>query len=81
MTITHIPTIPGKSSGIAYHTVPTQINNNLVLLTSVVIVNSQTEQLSITAFKMTGGSFFISIANEADDAFTAGSCVFNFVIL
>ena len=82
MTIANIPVLPGKGEEIASKksTIPTLIQNTSCLTTSVILVTCASALLSVTAFRVTEGSFQISISNESISAFEEGSAIFNFTI-
>ena len=82
MTIANIPVLPGKGEEIASKksTIPTLIQNTSCLTTSVILVTCASALLSVTAFRVTEGSFQISISNESISVFEEGSAVFNFTI-
>ena len=82
--LTGIPTIPGKADQKIAKSAVTFIKNSSVTPTDAVIINCTTHNLSATAFGQgsgTGSGFFLSLGNEDNAAFTAGSATFTATIL
>ena len=82
--LTGIPTIPGKAESKIAKSAVTFIKNTSVTATDVVNINCTTHNLSATAFGQgsgTGSGFFMSLGNEDNAAFSAGSATFAAIIL
>ena len=80
LTLTNVPEIPGRASGIIAKSVPTLIRNSSTTVTSVILATVATAELSINAFKVIDGYFNISLGNEAFGDFGGGNVVINFTI-
>ena len=81
ITVNNIPEIPGKNADVGgtFKTTINQIDNDAIRADSVILITS-TKDLSATAFRVSNGQCFFSIANESDTAFSDGSAQFNFTI-
>lgn len=80
ITLTGIPSIPGRASGQIVKSSPTTIINTIVTVNSVVLATVATAELSVNAFKVTNGTFAISLGNESTEDFNLGAAQINFTI-
>ena len=80
LTLLSCPSIPGKASGKIEKSAPTTITNSSVQITSVVLATVASAELSVNAFKVSNGTFEISLGNESNDDFGGGGVVINFTI-
>ena len=80
LTLTDVPEIPGRASGLIAKSTPTIIINPQVVVTSVILATVASVELSVNAFKVTNGSFEISLGNEAAGDFVGGNVDINFTI-
>mgnify|MGYP003638880045 CR=1 FL=1 len=80
LTLLSCPEIPGRASGLIAKSAPTTIINPQVLVTSVVLATVASAELSVNAFRVSNGTFEISLGNEAAGNFGGGNVVINFTI-
>ena len=80
--IASFPTITGKTDTGVITSSPVQlVENSKAKLSSIILGSVQNQDLSITTFKHTNGSFKYIINNHSTSDFPGGTIVVNFVIL
>ena len=80
LRLSECPGIPGRASNLIAKSTPSSIKNPSVSVSSVVLATVASAELSVNAFKVTNGSFEISLGNEAAGDFVGGNVDINFTI-
>ena len=80
LILANVPEIPGRTSGIIAKSAPTTIQNPETTEASVILATVASAELSVNAFKVTNGSFAISLGNEAAGDFGGDTVSINFTI-
>ncbi len=85
ITLTSVPDLlaqsnDGPPNAVTRTTTPSTVTN-ADITSDQVVIGTSTSGLSVHPFAMANGSFKFNIANETGADFTAGTAVFNFVIL